>query len=77
MREREGEVAAWIGEWDAGERKERGLMDERVGCWREVGARLDGWGSGMREREGGGAGWMGVWDEGERRGQGWMDAEVG
>ena len=31
MRERGGGVAAWIGEWDAGERRGRGWMDEGVG----------------------------------------------
>ena len=61
MRERVGDGAGWM----------RDLVE------RDVGARLDGWGSGIREREAGGATWMGEYDERGRRERGWMDAAVG
>ena len=53
MRERLGCRAGWMGEWDEGERRGKGLMDGGVGRKREEGAGLDEWGSSMREREGG------------------------
>ena len=74
MRERGGNRAGWMGEWDEGEKRGKGLMDGGVGLGIEEKAGLDGWGSGVRESGKSSAGWMGEWDEGERRGTaGWMN----
>ena len=46
MRERRGGVAAWIGEWDAGEKSGRGWINEGVGCmgeWNEGERKERGW----------------------------------